>query len=465
MDFSPGRRILRENWKLVAVTALLAAVLAYGLSYAFAPTYGSTSRVLVRARETRFLTGTGQDLKTQPGVVDSTLAKSLTQTNSGLVKGRAVAEEVVRDLRLDALKPVDDSLFGALRTALKDVRNVVVAMVKYGMYREPASAYAAAVSDVQSNLVATPVKDSYLIEIKATADRPELAAAIADSAARALVTVGQARFKADAAAYVQFLKGQVDESQAAVSKVQQDIRAYKEQQKIVDVTEELRLSAGTLEFIREAIRTANVELESARAEVAAIDASLAGSNPTEQSSSTVTTGRSSTTTTSTSPNRVYQDLQVRRTTTGQKIASLEARLSALNQDLASRSNLLPQQEARLKDLDRGLSAASDTYRVIRSSYDGATLNAAQGAEEVTVSDKAAVPLYPEKPLRYLFAVVGFILGIVGGFGVAHLLQRRATNAVGLPDNDHPTLPTPRHAPVGALPAAELAKTQGTASRA
>ena len=105
MDSSVAQ-VLRNNWKVILITALLAAVVAYGVSYLFAPTYGATSRVLVRARETRFLTATGQDLKSQPGVVDSTLAKSLTQTNSGLVKGRAVAEEVVKELKLDQARPV-----------------------------------------------------------------------------------------------------------------------------------------------------------------------------------------------------------------------------------------------------------------------------------------------------------------------------------------------------------------------
>ena len=464
MDFSIGTKLLKENWKLIGLTALLAAFLAYGVSYAFAPTYGSTSRILVRARETRFLTGTGQDLKSQPGVVDATLAKSLTQTTSALIKGRAVAEEVVKDLKLDAPRPLDDSIFGLMRRAAKTVRDYTVALVKYGMYREPASAYEAAVSEVQESLVATPIKDSYLIEIKATADRPELAAAIADSAATALVSVSQNRFKSDSDTYTAFLKGQVNDAQAAVNKVQQQIRTYKEQQQIVDVTEELRLSAGTLEVIRQMLRETQVGLEAARAELDSISASLARVSPTEQTLSTVSTGRSQTTTTSTSPNRLYQDLQARRTTTESTIAALEARHAALTRDLATRTNLLPQQEAQLKDLDRQLVAASDSYRVVRANYDAASLNAAGGAEEVSVSDKAAVPLYPEKPLRYLFAIVGFVCGIAGGIALSQWLKRRPTVTPTSAAQDRPTVPMPRQAPLGAAQiAAEMPKAHSTAS--
>ncbi|HET7699865.1 MAG TPA: Wzz/FepE/Etk N-terminal domain-containing protein [Candidatus Limnocylindria bacterium] len=424
MDFTPGTRILRQNWRVITMTAVLAAVLAYGVSFLFAPTYGATSRVLVRARETRLLTATGQDLKSQPGVVDSTLTKSLTQTNSGLIKGRAVAEHVVRDLGLDRQRPVDDSLLGMIRSAMRSVRNWTVAMVKYGFYREPTSAFEAAVGEVTENLTATPVKDSYLIEIKATADRPELAADMADAAARALVKVSQERFRQDSAAYTEFLKGQAAEAQEAVNKAQGEIRAYKEQQGIVDVTEELKLGAGTQETIREMLRTTQVDLESARAELAAIDASLRRVNSTETSTSTVSTGRSSTTTTSTSPNRVYQDLVSKRATVESKIASLEARQAALTIDLGNRSTLLPQQEARLRELERQLTAATDTYRAVRSSYDAASLNAAQGAEEVSVVDHASAPLYPEKPLRYLFALVGLVCGAAAGTGLVQLLSRR-----------------------------------------
>jgi uncharacterized protein involved in exopolysaccharide biosynthesis len=461
MEFS-GARVLRGHWKLIAITAVLAAVLAYGVSYLFAPTYGATSRVLVRARETRFLTATGQDLKSQPGVVDSTLAKSLTQTNSGLVKGRAVAEEVVKALKLDQPRPVDDSIFGGIRSAMKTVRNWAVALVKYGFYREQSSPYEAAVADVQESLVATPVKDSYLIEIKATADRPELAAAIADAAAHALVRVSQERFKTDSAAYTQFLKGQVDEAQTAVNKAQQDIQTYKEQQKIVDVTEELKLSAGTQETIREMLRTTIVDLDSAKAELQAISQSISRVSATETSTSTVNTGRSSTTTTSTSPNRVYQELLARRSVVESNIASLEARQAALSEDLKTRSNLLPQQEARLKELERQLTAASDTFRAVRSSYDAASLNTAQGAEEVSVADTASVPLYPEKPLRYLFAIVGLVCGGAAGIGLAQLLARRRP---ALHEPEVVAAPLPRRSPVAAAqPAPEIAQARSTALR-
>src|SRR5438128_12179736 len=93
--------LITRNLKLIMLVAVLAMGLAYAGSYLFSPSYSATTKVLVRAREARFLTSSGQDLSRQPGVIDSSLAKSLGQTNAGLVTGRDVAERVVRDLGLD----------------------------------------------------------------------------------------------------------------------------------------------------------------------------------------------------------------------------------------------------------------------------------------------------------------------------------------------------------------------------
>ena len=112
MDFTPGIATVRTHWKLIGTVALLAAVIAYAVSFLFSPSYSASSKILVRAREARFLTSTGQDLSRQL-IPDSTLAKSLGQTNDGLVKSRALAEDVVNTLKLDG-RPADTSLPGAI---------------------------------------------------------------------------------------------------------------------------------------------------------------------------------------------------------------------------------------------------------------------------------------------------------------------------------------------------------------
>src|SRR4051794_27778479 len=122
METASLRPVL-TRWRFVVGVALLAALLAFAASFLFTARYSATSGVLVRARETRLLTSTGEDLKSQP-VIDSTLAKSLVQTNSALVTSRSVAEEVVRRIGLDQIRPQDDSFFGAIRSAITKARDV-----------------------------------------------------------------------------------------------------------------------------------------------------------------------------------------------------------------------------------------------------------------------------------------------------------------------------------------------------
>ena len=91
MDFTPGIELTRKHWRLIVIVAVLASSIAFGASYLFTPSYAATTQILVRAREARFLTSTGQDLSRQPGVVDSNLAKALAQTNAGLVSSRLMS--------------------------------------------------------------------------------------------------------------------------------------------------------------------------------------------------------------------------------------------------------------------------------------------------------------------------------------------------------------------------------------
>jgi len=423
MDVSPGVQVLTRHWRFIVIASLLAALVAYGSSYLLTPSYSATGRVLVRARETRFLTSTGQDLKAQPGALDSNLVKSLTQTNSSLIKGRSVAEEIVRELQLDRARTVDDSILGRVRSFVKQVRNVVTAYVRYGFYQEPASPFDAAVSDVIDNLQVNPIKDSYLIEVKASADDARLAAAISDAAARALVRLSEERFAQDAATHRDFMKAQVDTSRAEVNRLQTAIRTYKEKQGIVDVTEELKLNAGSNESLRVDLRSAEAELAAARAQFDVLDDRLRSQSATEASTSTIQTGRSSTTTSATSPNRVYQDLLVKRAEVEAQVASLDAKTTSLRANLAARANVLPEQEATLREFERELAAAEETFKYVKASYDLAAINSLEGAVEVSQTDQASVPLYPDRPVRYLFALLGLVLGLLGAFSLGYYVDR------------------------------------------
>jgi uncharacterized protein involved in exopolysaccharide biosynthesis len=455
MDFSPGLRIVRRFWIPILVVALVASVVAYAASFMVTPVYSSATRVLVRAREARLLSSTGQDLSSRPGTVDLITARSLNQTLAGLATSRPVAEEVVRELELDKPRSEDLSWFGQLRSAVKRSIRIVSAYLQYGFYAEP-PAFEGAVTAVQRSLEATPVRDSYLIEIKARADDPQLVVAIADAATRAFVRETRAHFQDNAATYREFLREEADRARGQVEEAEASIRRYKEANGVTDIGEALKLGASSEESMRQQLRDTDAELNNARARLTSLRAAFSRLSPSERTTSSVTSRTNTSTTAgletgrnlSTSqndavtentetrdtiaPNRVYQDVQRSLVVLESEIAGLEAKRAALAQALSTvgtASGSLAEHAARLSELELQRSAAHGTFTAIQTTYEGAVLNDTRGAEEVRQIDQTGVPLYPDRPLRYLFALFGLICGIAGGIGLAYFADRYRLFAV------------------------------------
>jgi uncharacterized protein involved in exopolysaccharide biosynthesis len=184
------------------------------------------------------------------------------------------------------------------------------------------------------------------------------------------------------------------------------------------------------ESIRQALRQAEVDLDGAVARQISIERSIANVNDTEQSTTTIQAGRSQTTTTARSPNKLYQDLTRDLAEVKATIASLKARRSSLGGSLitptTNNAGVLPAQEAKLNELELTRSSRYAAYGAIRASYDEAILNSAQGADQVSQVDHASVPLYPDKPVRWMFGLLGVVLGVAFGVALAYWVQRRGT---------------------------------------
>lgn len=199
--------------------AAVAGVLAFGGSFALEPTYTASTRVLVRARDATLLSGSGERVGNQAGVFDATLARQLVDTEAALLSSQTLAERVVDELKLDTSRPAR----GAVGTSIR----AVMGFLAHGFYKEP-SDRDAAINEVRAGLAANPVKDSYVLEIDASAGTAKRSAAIANSAANALVDISRDRSRGDAAARVDVLQREVREAgqrQADATKALADARA------------------------------------------------------------------------------------------------------------------------------------------------------------------------------------------------------------------------------------------------
>lgn len=448
MDFTPGLFLAKRYWRIILLTAVLASAAAFAASFLVTPTYSASSRVLVRAREARFLTSTGQDLSARPGALEIISPKSLSQTLSGLVTSRPVAEQAVRELRLDQRRQ-DDSLLSQVRSGFKRVSQMALAYLQHGYYAEP-DPFEGAVVGLQRNLEATPIKDSYLIEIKSRANDAQLAAAIADAATRAFVQETRASFQQNASNYRQFLADETDRAAAQVRAAEETVRQYKERNGISDLPEAVKLSTGSEESLRQQLREAEAELNKLEARQTASQETLAHLSPTERTTtsvqgravastaSTLETGRAVSTTgndtssettetrVTTEPNRVYQDVQRNLLATQGEIAGLQAKRDALSGQLGAAARTageLAEHSARFSELELQRATAHASFSTIRAAYEGAIVNDARGAEEVRQVEGATVPLYPDRPLRYLFALFGLLCGLGGGAALVYVMDR------------------------------------------
>jgi uncharacterized protein involved in exopolysaccharide biosynthesis len=406
MDFTPGVDLFRGYWKTIAIVAVAAGVISFMASYLLTPHYSSTTRVLVRARAATILSSKGQDLSNTQ-VFDSTLGKPLGQTHAEMLKTRALAERVVADLNLDQ-RPIDQSTYAQVKRGVRKVVRVASDVLVHGYYTEP-TRYNGTVSEVYQNLEGKPLKDSYIIEVTASADDPILAAAIADSATKNLIALSNERFQKEAARYRDFLKGQVDRAQSQVDTTERAKQQYLLDNQIPDDRKNLSID----------LRDTTVQLAAIKAQYDEVAQRLANLSQTESGSQTITTGRSSTTVTSVAQSRMYQDLRSQVTTLASQVAALQARRDSLAGLLGPNPTSLPPAiQAKLTELELARASASDLYNTLRAAYEQAVLNSADSPVEVSQVDAANVPLYPDRPLRYLFLLIGLIVGIAGGTGLA-----------------------------------------------
>ncbi len=412
----------KPYWR-VYVVAILGGLIAYLGSYAISPTYTSTTRVLLRGRETTLLSSTGQNLSGQPGVIDSTLATALGETQSAVVSSTAVSEAVVDKLHLDAPKATDDGVVSKIKGGVAGTIKRTKAYLTHGFYAEP-STRDAAVTEVQGGLTATPLKDSYVLELTGSADTAQGAADVTNTAADVLVAMSAARYQDEANRNRDFLGEQVKRTETEVNDAAAAKRNYEEQNGVTSVQSSLDDSSASRTKVEDDLRAAGVDLSGLQAQLDTVNAQLAATSPTIDGASKIVTGRSDTSIVTTQQNATYESLQVDKNRLEGAIAGAKARQQTLQGVLAGDPNsALSAQAAGVEQLDQRLTAAQKTYQDVNTQYQNAVLTAQHNNIEITRIDTAQVPTFPVSPVRYNYLFLGLLCGALAGAGLTWLRHR------------------------------------------
>jgi len=420
-------RDLWARYKRVPILALVGGLLAFMASFVVPASYQSSTSVLLRGRESTLLTGNGSDLSGQPGVLDSSLAATLSETQGALVSSRAVAEEVVDRLDLDDPKPKDPGVVGWAKRTFATTYKWTRAVVTFGFYKE-AERREAAIRQVMEGLGASQVDDSYVLKISAAYDDPDIAADIANTAADVMLELSAARSEAESAGYRDFLAAQLDSALADEAAAATQVAQFKAANGITDVDRELELSSESKETLSRQLADVEAQLDAAEAQAASLRASLARLSPNQTNNTRIETGRSSTDIGTTSASSAYERTLASVQEAEAEASGLRAQRDALQATLSGATTAaepLTGQEAELRQLELKRDIAAGTVASLSEQHQAAVLDSEQAPIELTRLDEAAPSTYPVSPIRYLYLALGMVLGAVGGFLLSELRLRRA----------------------------------------
>jgi len=229
-------KLFTERYWRIGVAAVLAGTFAFIASFAVAPKYVSTVRMLLVENSTTSLSSTGQPISDNTAVVDvSGLAQTLSETQAGLVSSREVATMIVNQLHLDTAQPPKGGPIQDVTHALESVYHHMKAWFTYGTYvtlptREQA------IQSVQSSVAAidlapaggpdTGQADSFTLQVSAVGNSAIQAQKIATAAASDLIIVSRQRFTDDSRAYAKALGIQLNDANSTLASDNQAVSNY-----------------------------------------------------------------------------------------------------------------------------------------------------------------------------------------------------------------------------------------------
>ena len=266
---------------------------------------------------------------------------------------------------------------------------------------------------IYSSIAAAQVKDSYVLELSGASASAAQAAAIANAAADELVKLGSDRFKAEATSYRDFLADQVAKASAASAAATRAVSNYEVAHKITDAGTQVQLTTQSLSTLRAELQSAQADLASARGELASLRSSLASTSQRATDSQQIETGRSTTNINTTTQSQSFAQLETATEQQQAAVAGLESKVQALTRAIASASGSgapLTRQSQELGQLEVRQQIATTTYTTLAAQYSQAVTNAADNPLDVTRVDTATPPLYPVKPVRYFYLLVGLAFG-------------------------------------------------------
>ena len=429
IDLRDILRILKKRSGLILRFFFGAALLALVISLVWPKTYEAESTLRIKQAK-----GLGNSLLGDVMGGSSMATKQLMSTYSEILKSRTVVTSVI------------EQVYGELPENEKPDYDTML-----------------------KRITTQPVKDTEILKVKVTARTAEESALLTDTLVATFNDRLTELVRTEQRAVRGFIGERLAEARKELEKAEADLTKYKSEQKILAPAEETKALVAKLSDFDKLAASNKVALSMAQAKLNTADTQLAGQHPgfvadnptiqqyktglvenevklvellqryTEKHPQVVTTRKTIAQIKTNlvdeaakvakvqapSSNVVFQGLLTSRIQAEAEVAAAGAQQQAIRRVMAegeSEVAKLPAKEQGLTRLLRDAAVAQEIYVMLAKRHEEARIAEVMEATDVQLVDVATVPEKPIKPRVVLNTIIGALLGLFGGLGLAFALE-------------------------------------------
>jgi len=222
------------------------------VAYLYPPSYQASSKVIVHTA------GQTISLSDRPSDGDNirVTIEDAINTELEIIKSRPVLERVLRRMDAEVEKRVEKKSF------FETIKNKVAVgfrkLLVFAGLREEVSPFEARLADLYERITLNPILDSSVIEIIATAETPELAAAVANTITEEYMKYHLEVYKGVGAS--QFYNEQLMATRAKLEKLEDELAAYKEREGLVSIDDTKRNLLDQLSVLKTSLSDLDKEI-------------------------------------------------------------------------------------------------------------------------------------------------------------------------------------------------------------
>jgi succinoglycan biosynthesis transport protein ExoP len=479
-----GEVYLREYWRVLFKHRLLIAAVILGafllsLIYAFTatPRYTAASKIRISTYEPIL-----SDTKVEDMLEQKSKEAVYLDTQIEELKSLSLADKILAD---PDLKSVLDSRRSAVTSNATNSKseagdNAASALDQITGYHFP-------VSSLQEYLGAInirPVRRTSLVVIEATSDDPRLAALMANKHAATYIDWGRANRTQQQSRGLQYLRSQADELREKTGDLERELADYAEANSIVALNKDENITVQKMSQLNKMLTDATAKRIEAEKqwENASNDLSKRSAGYDDPSTQGMRSelakleseyGQLSAKFTSNYPKMIQLKAQIDglkksiedqrlQVANGLKAKSLAAADEERNfkeelEQQKSQTFELSKRQVQYNVLNRELTSSRELLQNVLKQIKETSLAVESNASNVSVVDNAVVPAFPSYPRKKLVVLVGILIGLLAGVGLAFLLNY-LDNTVRTPEALAEVINLPT---LGVVPSFELEREIGT----